>query len=188
MKKSFKIAVLAGVFAFGVLLYRHSLPTGFSSARVSQTAAPAVAVGTASRPLDPGFVLVDRVVDGDTIDVLEGGKVVRVRFIGINTPETVDPRKPVECFGPEASKKMHALLDGAEVRLETDPSQSEYDKYGRLLAYVFLPDGTDVNELMIREGYAHEYTYKKPYKFQKEFRAYQAAAKALHLGLWNVCY
>ena len=125
-----------------------------------------------------------RVVDGDTVDVLLNGETVRVRLIGINTPETVDPRKPVECFGKEASARAKELFEGKEVQMETDPSQSLYDKYGRLLTYLFLPDGTNVNELMIREGYAHEYTYHLPYKYQQDFKAAEKEARLSARGLW----
>ncbi len=95
-----------------------------------------------------------KVVDGDTVDVSMGGVTERIRLIGINTPETVDPRKPVECFGVEASNKAKALLTGKKVSLESDSTQGELDKYNRLLRYVFLEDGATFNILMIKEGYA----------------------------------
>ncbi|HWP61022.1 MAG TPA: thermonuclease family protein, partial [Candidatus Paceibacterota bacterium] len=108
-----------------------------------------------------------------------------VRVMGIDTPETVDPRKPVECFGPQASAEGKHLLTGQDVRLVADPTGDEYDMYGRMLAYVYLPGGTFYNEFMIRNGFAHEYTFKKAYEFQKEFRAAQAAAKQQQLGFWS---
>ncbi len=187
MKKFLNLFTFIVLLTLGVLLYRQDISKTVSPKVEKQVAAGVAATPAAPRLAGPDFVLVARVVDGDTVDVLENSREVRVRLLGINTPETVDPRKPVECFGPEASKKMHELLADGEVRLETDPSQDLLDKYGRLLAYVFLPDGTDVNELMITQGFAREYTYKKPYKFQKEFRADQAAAKASGLGLWVAC-
>lgn len=129
-----------------------------------------------------------KVVDGDTIDVSINGTVERIRLIGINTPETVDPRKPVECFGVEASNKAKLLLTGKKVILENDNSQGERDKYDRLLRYVFLEDGTNFNFLMIKEGYAYEYTYNLPYKYQAEFKKTQKEAEANKVGLWgNVC-
>jgi micrococcal nuclease len=83
----------------------------------------------------PGTVI--NVVDGDTVDVrLDGGRTERIRLIGIDTPEVVDPRTAVQCFGREASAHAHKLLDGQQVSLEMDPSQGERDIYGRLLAYV----------------------------------------------------
>jgi micrococcal nuclease len=132
---------------------------------------------------------VTKVVDGDTIDVDIDGKVERIRLIGINTPEIVDPRKPVECFGKEASDRAKKLLGGQKVKLEADPTQTDRDKYARLLRYVILTDGTNVNLQMIRDGYAYEYTYQIPYKFQAEFKAAETEAKAAKRGLWadGVC-
>ena len=123
------------------------------------------------------YYSVSRVVDGDTIDVSIDGKVKRLRLIGINTPETVDPRKLVECFGVEASNKAKTLLTGKKVSLEGDGSQGELDKYNRLLRYVFLEDGTNINLLMIKEGYAYEYTYNLPYKYQTEFKNAQKTSR-----------
>lgn len=127
---------------------------------------------------------VAKVVDGDTLDVVIDGKTERLRLIGIDTPEVVDPRKTVQCFGVEASNKAKSLLAGKRVSLEQDTSQGERDKYGRLLAYVFLEDGVNFNEYMIAEGYAHEYTYRIPYKYQVEFKAAQSRARDSQKGLW----
>ncbi len=129
---------------------------------------------------------VTRVIDGDTIDVrTEAGESVRVRLLGVNTPETVDPRKPVECFGKEASAFTKSALEGTTVTLETDPTQDTYDKYGRLLAYVFLANGTDFNQELVANGYAHEYTYRVPYRFQTEFKAAERESRETGRGLWN---
>ena len=97
--------------------------------------------------------LVERVVDGDTI-VVRG--VGRVRLIGVDTPETVDPRRPVEFFGREASAFTKRLLEGQRVRLEYDRERA--DRYGRTLAYVYLRDGMLANAEIIRLGYGHAYT------------------------------
>lgn len=126
-----------------------------------------------------------KVVDGDTLDVSINGINERLRLIGINTPETVDPRKPVECFGKEASDKSKEMLSGKKVILESDSSQGERDKYGRLLRYVFLEDGTNFNLYMIKNGYAYEYTYNTPYKYQSEFKQAQIEAKNNNSGLWK---
>lgn len=126
------------------------------------------------------------VVDGDTLKVAIDGKEETLRLIGMNTPETVDPRRPVQCFGREASNKAKELLSGKKINLEADPTQGERDKYGRLLRYVFLEDGTNFNQLMIAQGYAHEYTYdSNPYKYQKEFKEAEKAARADQKGLWS---
>lgn len=135
------------------------------------------------------YYTVTKVTDGDTIHIVMDGRDEKVRLIGINTPETVDPRRPVQCFGKEASSRMKELAGGKIVRLEYDDSQSTRDAYDRLLAYVYLEDGQMLNRKMIAEGYAYEYTYLKPYKYQKEFRELQSLARTSERGLWapNTC-
>lgn len=129
-----------------------------------------------------------RVVDGDTIIVALNRKPETIRLLGINTPETVAPNKPVQCYGPEASERTKELLTNQIVRLETDPSQDNRDKYNRLLRYVFL-ENENINETLVREGYAREYTFNKKnlYLYQTEFRDAQKIAKKNKLGLWNAC-
>jgi endonuclease YncB( thermonuclease family) len=133
--------------------------------------------------------LVTHVVDGDTIKVTIRGEDETVRLIGIDTPETVHPSKPVECFGTEASRQASELLEGTTIQLETDDSQGVRDKYNRLLAYVILPGGTNFNQYMIENGYAYEYTYDVPYKYQNEFKEAEASARLSGVGLWapGVC-
>jgi micrococcal nuclease len=125
-----------------------------------------------------------RVIDGDTIEIMKDGAFIKVRLIGIDTPEIVDPRRMVQCFGREASAKARELLNGASVIIETDPTQSTFDRYGRLLAYVYLPDGTLVNEYLIASGFAHEYTHDVPYRHQRAFKVAQRSAREAHKGLW----
>ena len=127
---------------------------------------------------------VTRVVDGDTVDVSLDGRTVRVRLIGIDTPETVDPRTPVECFGGEASAKAHEPLDGQTVLLEDDPSQDSVDRYGRALRYAWLSDGRLFNLEMVAQGYAFEYTYNLPYKYQAQFKQAERDAREQQRGLW----
>jgi micrococcal nuclease len=130
-------------------------------------------------------VMVSRVVDGDTLKIKTGDTEDTVRLIGVNTPESVDPRKTVECFGMEASNRMKELAEGKEVLIVKDPTQSERDKYRRLLAYVYLTDGTLLNQKMIEDGYAFEYTYIVPYEFQTEFVDAERVARENSLGLWD---
>jgi micrococcal nuclease len=154
------------------------------------TAIAAQVLSSSSVPaLAPDTYPVTKVVDGDTLHVEMNAKEVTIRLIGVDTPETVDPRKPVQCFGKEASDKAKQMLTGQQVRVEEDASQGTYDKYGRLLAYIFLSDGTNFDEYLIAQGYGHEYTYDLPYKYQKEFKAAQALARAEKKGLWadNTC-
>ncbi|MGI5841456.1 MAG: thermonuclease family protein [Patescibacteria group bacterium] len=132
----------------------------------------------------PAFYQVKRVIDGDTIQVDIDGKTETVRLIGIDSPETVDPRQPVQCFGKEASDKAKEVLLGKKVSLESDPSQGDLDVYQRQLRYIFLEDGTSFNKMMIEEGYAHEYTYNAPYKYRDEFIEAEKKAQSLKKGLW----
>lgn len=136
-------------------------------------------------PQSREFYPVVRVVDGDTVIVQINGKKETVRLIGLDTPEIVDPRKPVECFGKEASAEAKRILTGKPVRIKTDSSQALRDKYNRLLAYVFLEDGTNFNELMIKNGYGYEYTYDVPYTYQKEFKNAEKYARENKQGLWK---
>lgn len=122
-----------------------------------------------------------RVVDGDTI-VVEGG--YRIRYIGIDTPETVHPSKPVECFGPEASRKNRALVDGREVRLE--PDAEDKDQYGRYLRYVYVDD-LMVNAELVRQGYARVVFYPPNTAYETEFRQLESQARERELGLWGAC-
>ena len=130
------------------------------------------------------MVKVVRVVDGDTIDVEIDGKIERVRYIGIDTPETVDPRKPVQCFGVEASKKNKELVEGKMVRLEKDIT--DRDKYKRLLRYVWLGDAL-INEMLVSQGYATSYSYPPDVKYQDLFVAAEKKASEDKLGLWTAC-
>jgi micrococcal nuclease len=140
---------------------------------------------TAVASSEAKFYSVVRVIDGDTLVVDFDGKNETVRLIGVNSPEVNDPRKPVECFGIEASNKAKEILTGKKVRLEADPTQGDRDKYRRLLRYVFLEDGTNFNQLMIEQGYAFEYTYHFPYRYQKEFKEAQKKAEKEGRGLWE---
>jgi micrococcal nuclease len=131
------------------------------------------------------YYQVTSVVDGDTIKVDIDGKTETIRLIGIDTPETVDPRKVVQCFGKEASNKAKEWLSGKTVELEADASQGERDKYDRLLRYVKIKDGIFYNLEIIKQGYAHEYTYNTPYKYQSDFKAAEKYATDNKLGLWS---
>lgn len=124
------------------------------------------------------------VVDGDTVKLSMNGSTETIRLIGIDTPESVHPTEPVECFGIEASNKAKQLLSGKQVQFETDSSQDTRDRYGRLLGYIILPDGRNFNKVMIEDGYAYEYTYSTAYKYQTSFKTAESNAKASGKGLW----
>jgi micrococcal nuclease len=145
-----------------------------------QTASPRASGRTAEFPWR-----VLRVVDGDTVVLSGPDKPVTVRLIGVDTPETVHPRKPVERFGREASAFLKTLIGGKQVRVEYEPGPSRLDRYRRTLAYLYLePDGLFVNREIIARGYGHAYT-RYPFAFLDDFRAVENAARAGRLGLWG---
>ena len=148
-----------------------------------------VVVGTCAATELPAPISakVIRAVDGDTLKISIDGREDTVRLIGVDTPETVHPNKPVEFFGREASAFTHRKADGKNVRLEFDQASAatkHRDKYGRLLAYVFLPDGTLLNAEIIKQGYGHAYT-RFPFAKMEEFRALEREARDAGRGLWT---
>ena len=127
------------------------------------------------------------VYDGDTVEVDMQGTPEKIRFVGADTPETKDPRKPVQCYGPEASAYTHKMLgNGARVRLVADPLTSNRDLYGRLLRYVYLTDGTLYNKQLIQKGFAHAYV-GFPFTKTADFIKTQDLAKDSKTGLWASC-
>jgi micrococcal nuclease len=132
---------------------------------------------------------VSRVVDGDTIEVTIDNKPVKVRLIGVNTPETVDPRRPVQCFGKEASAETKRLLNGKDVVMENDVSDT--DSFGRLLRYVYIPlqDGTNlfVNDYLVRQGFASLDTVPPDVRYSSRFAEAQKEARDNNRGLWAAC-
>ena len=147
-------------------------------------ASPAEAYPTMPQGIQGPYTLI-KVVDGDTIWVDNNGKRQKIRLIGLDTPESVDPRKPLQCFGLEASAQAKTILGGQSVYLETDPSQDSVDRYGRTLAYVWTESGRLFNLDMITDGYAFEYTYDLPYRYQQDFKAAENDARAGERGLWS---
>lgn len=125
---------------------------------------------------------VTRVIDGDTIDVNINGQTKRVRYIGIDTPETVDPNRPVGCYGPEASNANKAMVEGKTVELEKDVSET--DSFGRLLRYVYV-GGTFVNAELVKQGYAQISTFPPDVKYAEMFRQLEQEARAAGRGLWG---
>jgi micrococcal nuclease len=127
-----------------------------------------------------------RVVDGDTILVLVGGREERVRYIGIDTPESVKEDTPVQCFAKRAAAENARLVAGREVRLM--PDVETRDRFGRLLAYVYrADDGRMVNEALVRGGFARTLTIAPNVRFAERFRLAARAARRSSLGLWSAC-
>ncbi len=151
-----------------------------------QTSSPAIASPAATLTVSPfEKVRVLRVIDGDTVEIQnDSGSSKKLRYIGINAPETVDPRRDVQCFGKEASARNRELVINQEIYLEKDIS--EVDKYGRLLRYVYLQaGGQSINEQLVREGYAFASAYPPDIKYQEQFKEAQKQAEKEKLGLWQ---
>lgn len=132
---------------------------------------------------------VDKVIDGDTMDVTIEGSKYKVRFIGVDTPETKDPRRPVGCFGKEAASETKSLIEGRMVILQKDVSST--DRYDRLLRYVYLPVDDSkmifINDYLVREGYAKVLTYPPDVKFNEQFLEAEKQAREQNRGLWGKC-
>ncbi len=134
----------------------------------------------------PGLYQVVSFADGDTITVNMNGAEEKVRLIGVDTPETHDPRKSVQCFGQAAAAFTKNFIGANRVRLEADPENTNRDRYGRLLRYVYLPNGQLVNAEIIKQGYGFAYVYF-PFSKLEEFKGYQRQAEATEQGLWGEC-
>jgi micrococcal nuclease len=124
-----------------------------------------------------------RVVDGDTIVVGIQGTSKYIRLIGIDAPEPNLPSGP-ECYATEATEHLKALARTGTVTLHLDETQGAYDKFSRILAYVELPDGTDLGERMLRDGYAREFMYEKPYEKRERYLEAEQSALSTEAGLW----
>ncbi|GIW61311.1 MAG: hypothetical protein KatS3mg089_0163 [Patescibacteria group bacterium] len=127
------------------------------------------------------YVKVIKVIDGDTIQI-EGGKIIR--YIGIDTPESVDPRKQVECFGKEATERNKKAVEGKIIKIEKDISET--DKYNRLLRYVYV-DGIFLNKQLVKEGFAVASSYPPDIKYQDELENAEIEARTHNRGLWQAC-
>ena len=170
------ITFLVFILSVLAILQLVSLPA------VSPPAPPEVLTGVAA-PTEARdqTQVVARVIDGDTIELTSGA---RVRYIGVNTPETVDPRQEVECFGREAAAENKRLVAGREVSLEKDVS--EVDQYGRLLRYVYV-DNLMVNDYLVRQGFGQAATYPPDVKYAQRFRLAQEEARDAGRGFWVSC-
>ena len=168
---------------------KHRTPTADASADTDPSRSPSSHGSASLRPRGPvstGWT-VSRVVDGDTVEVTRGARTLDIRLIGIDTPETVHPTEPIECYGPEASAYAERRLEGEPVLLELDRSQGRRDYYGRTLAYVWLAAGPPrlFNLDAVRRGYALEYTYDDPYQWQQQVQRAARVARDHRLGVWR---
>ena len=134
----------------------------------------------------PGLYSVSRFVDGDTIGVNVNGKEEKVRLVGVDTPETHKPNTPVQCYGIAAAAFTKNSLTNQKFRLVSDSLSTDRDRYNRLLRYIYLTDGTNFNEKLVKDGYAFYYPYF-PFTQSDQFAADQATAISAHKGLWGNC-
>jgi micrococcal nuclease len=134
----------------------------------------------------PGQYRVIQVFDGDTIEVDMNGTPEKIRLIGVDTPETHDPRKEVQCFGRAATEFTKGLINSQPVRLAADPESTNRDRYQRLLRYVYLDDGRILQAEIIKQGYGFAYT-SFPFAKSTEFKQYETEARENNRGLWNEC-
>lgn len=136
----------------------------------------------------PGLYTIAHYVDGDTIAVNMNGSVETVRFIGVDTPETHKPNTPVQCYGPQAAAYTKSQISRfGKIRLQADPLDTNRDVYGRLLRYVYLPDGTLLDEQLVQQGYGFAYL-DFPFTKKAQFAADEKSAQAAKKGLWATCH
>lgn len=134
----------------------------------------------------PGLYAIDHFVDGDTIAVKMNGRTETIRLIGVDTPETHRPNTPVQCYGPAAAAFTKNTIGTQKVRLEADPTNQNRDRYGRLLRYVYLPDGRLLDQILVEQGYGFAYT-SFPFQKKADFVAAEQQAKQDAKGLWGNC-
>jgi micrococcal nuclease len=134
----------------------------------------------------PGLYAIDHFIDGDTISVNMNGRKESVRLIGVDTPETHRPNTPVQCYGVAAAAYTKNTIGNQKVKLVADPTNQNRDRYGRLLRYVYLPDGRLLDEDLVANGYGFAYTLF-PFQKKAEFVQAEAQAKAAGKGLWGNC-
>ena len=191
---SFLVFSLLGLY---YVLTFFAAPSGVSTSEVGSEERWSdnfgVAIAQTNRALSVSYPVEDftgdsaykvvRVIDGDTVKIDYNGKATNVRLIGVDTPETVHPNKPVEAYGKEASNFTKNLLLGESVYLRFDIDKT--DKYGRLLVYLYrAPDGLFVNLEIVRQGYGHAYT-QFPFKHMELFRHYGNRARTAGKGLYG---
>ena len=176
---------------------RHCHGGGGSSTESTVQSAPAVQGQSISNPpiaipsrkptSTPiqGYFKVSSIIDGDTIRVIINGKSEKVRLLGIDSPESSDPRKSVQCFAKEATNKLKNLINGKTVKLVIDKTQSDKDKYGRLLRFIYL-NGKDIDAEMIKEGFAFSYKQYPTTKLN-EYNKLEKLAREQNKGLWGNC-
>lgn len=177
LTKKRTLYILAVILAMIQLFFGKNNPLPKSS--LIPTNVPTSTTGIT--PSEKQKVKVVRVIDGDTIEI--EGKI-KVRYIGVNTPELHDPKKPVECFGQAASDENKKLVEGKEIYIQKDISET--DKFKRLLRYVWVGN-IFVNDYLVRQGFAQVSTFPPDVKYQQQFIEAQTEARETKRGLWSQC-
>jgi len=173
-----KLYVIASIALAALVFYHYAQPT-----RLERRHRNTAAIYDRALKAEPGRAIkVARVIDGDTIELINGD---RLRYIGIDTPEEVDPRKPVQCFAEEAAAANKALVEGKSIVFQRDVSSR--DRYGRWLGFVYLSDGTFVNLRLVQEGFAFAYPYQPDISRADKFEQAEAQAREAGRGLWSAC-
>ncbi len=185
------ISVLGLVLLFSLLVLniRSSNKKQFNGPKQQASSSPQASDSAQVQGVLGEQAVVTKVVDGDTIEVRLNDQLLKVRYIGIDTPETVDPRRAVGCFGKEASAENKRLVLGQKVIMQKDVSET--DKFGRLLRYVYMPleDGQAlfVNDYLVRSGFARASSYPPDVKYQNQFKEAESEARGSRVGLWGSC-
>jgi len=168
------------------MTWRRALPWIAAFALLAGVGQRVIGGGDSAGAPDDATARVIRIVDGDTIKVRVGGRAERLRYIGIDTPETKKPDTPVQCYGHEASDRNAKLVDGEQVRLRFDVERR--DRFGRLLAYVYrVRDGLFVNAALVAGGYAQTLTIPPNVAHADLFRRLAREARQAGRGLWRAC-
>ncbi len=175
--KKLIIYIAAIIYSFIQLLINRNNPLQKASVVPTNVSTPTITIASSEKQK----VKVIRVIDGDTIEI--EGKI-KVRYIGINTPELYDPKKPIECFGQAASDENKRLVEGKEIYIQKDISET--DKFKRLLRYVWVGD-IFVNDYLVRQGFAQVSTFPPDVKYQQQFLEAQTEARENKRGLWSQC-
>lgn len=175
---------------FGRLLSRRALPVWvllvIGAVLVAQHFGWLTAAKQSGEAAQPGLYSVNHFIDGDTISVNMNGAPQSIRLIGVDTPETHKPNTPVQCYGELAAAYTKRMIGSGRVRLLADSESDNRDVYGRLVRYVYLPDGRNLDELLIQNGYGFAYLYF-PFTKSAQFAADQTSAQSAHKGLWAAC-
>jgi micrococcal nuclease len=187
-KKKLNLLITSFVFLFVLILNKIQYSGEYVNApavtpQIKAEASPAVLSATnAPTATSSSQFTVTKIIDGDTIQV---NGILKVRYIGIDTPETVDPKRGVGCFGKEASAKNSELVLGKIITMEKDVNET--DRFGRLLRYVYI-NGVMINNELVRLGYAKAATFPPDVKYQSQFSESEKYARENKLGLWGNCF